>query len=256
MELEFLGTRGSVPVSGKEYAMFGGATSCVRITSGSTAIFIDAGTGMVSAPLSSEKECTILLTHLHQDHLQGLPFFKPLSRHDRKTTIYAASRDGFSAAEAIDKLFSVPIWPLKLTEYPGAMEFKELPDRLQIGSLIITHMEGSHPGGSTIYKVTDGDRSFIYATDYEHGEKDEALEEFAKGASLFVYDGQYTEEEYLRCKGYGHSVPAAGKAIGTAAGAEKIYITHHNPAHSDELLLDMEKKYGVHFIRCGEKITL
>ncbi len=256
MELEFLGTRGSAPVSGKEFAEFGGATSCVHITGEGGELFIDAGTGIISAPLPAERECAILLTHMHLDHLQGLPFFKALSRHGHKTLIYSKKREKADPAKIIDRVFSVPVWPLKLSEYPGTVECRRLPDIIRIGKMTVTHMEGAHPGGSVIYRISEGDSSFVYATDYEHGELDDKLIGFARDASLLVYDGQYTEEEYESCKGYGHSVPAVGRSIGEAAGVKRLCITHHSPAHSDEVLKEMEKRYGVHFIRCGERIRI
>ena len=96
----------------------------------------------------------------------------------------------------------------------------------------------------------------FYVTDYEHGARDEELIAFATGASFLVYDGQYSEDEYDRHKGFGHSTPAKGLEIARRAGIDKMCITHHNPDHDDESMREIEAKAGVHFLRCGESIEL
>ncbi len=256
MQLEFLGTRGSMPVSGKQYSEFGGATACVRILSGNQEIYIDGGTGIVDAVTEPDTEITIFLTHMHLDHVLGLPFFKAFMESGRKINIYGKTRKNKSVEESLDELFRPPFWPVRLSGYPAAIKIFDLPEQVKLGDVAVTNMDSQHPGGSTIFKFEEPGATFVYVTDYEHGAKDAELTDFARGASLLVYDGQYSAEEYDKHKGFGHSTPDKGLEIAKAAGIEKMCITHHNPAHSDESMRDIEKKAGVHFLRCGETVEL
>lgn len=256
MQISFLGTRGSVSVSGEDYAEFGGATACVRILSGNQEIYVDAGSGIVSATPESDTELTLLLTHLHLDHLEGLPFFPAIYQKDRKIKIYAKKREEGALPAVLGRIFSPPFWPVGIGDYPADVEFLELPEKLSIGALTVTHMESCHPDGSLIFRFQENDSSFVYATDFEHGERTEELIHFADHASLLVYDGQYTEDEYLKYQGFGHSTASEGKRVGKKAGAQTVWITHHAPYHKDEKLLAMEREAGIHFARRNERVTL
>ena len=154
LKFTVLGTRGSVPVEGKNFSRYGGATSCYKILAGKEEIYLDVGSGIVSALPARETNITILLTHMHLDHLIGLPFFIALTEKDRPIEIYSNKRSGLMPKEAIDRLISNPFWPCKIENYPAKVSFHLLPTKFFIGDIEVDTLEGSHPEGSTIYKLT------------------------------------------------------------------------------------------------------
>lgn len=258
ISVTFLGTRGSVPVSGKKYEIFGGATSCVRVLAGEEEIYLDAGSGIVQAEAETDTRISVLFSHLHLDHVQGLPFFPALSQKGRSVYLYADRFEGISGKEVLDRLFSPPIWPCRIWDYPADVTLYPLPDPFFIGEVKITTMQSNHPGGSVIYRLDYRGKSLVYATDFEHtGDKMQELITFSHNADLFVYDGQYTQEEYEKRKGFGHSTASVGRQIASAAGVRQLMITHHDPRHTDEWFLRMQKQdAAIVFAKDGEERIL
>ena len=262
-QLTVLGARGSMPVDGKNFAIYGGATSCYRILAGSEEIYLDAGNGILSAETNSDTRITILLTHMHLDHIIGLPFFVALGQANRRVDIFAKSRSGLSANEAFDRLITPPFWPLKVGQYPANVVFHELPEKsFSVGAVTVDVMEGTHPQGATIYRLTHRGKVLVYATDFEHTpEGCEALANFASGCDLLIYDAQYTEEEYPKYRGYGHSTPQVGFEVGTKANAGKILFVHHAPHRTDKQILAVEREFAPHadkviFAKVGDRISI
>ena len=216
----------------------------------------------------------ILLTHMHLDHLIGLPFFSALNQQGRLIDIYAKARAGLSGKNAIDRLMIVPFWPIKIEEYPANVNFYDLPSinkdinnsvdyTFYLGSVTIAMMEGMHPGGSTVYRLTYKNKSIVYATDFEHISTAccDNLIAFAQNCDLLLYDAQYTEEEYDKFRGYGHSTAETGLKIGQKAGAKRILFVHHAPWRKDEEIMKMENKLSmkhenVMFAKIGYEIVL
>lgn len=257
LKFTVLGTRGSVPVEGKNFSRYGGATSCYKVSAGKEEIYLDAGSGIVSALPARDTNITILLTHMHLDHLVGLPFFIALTEKDRPIDIYSNKRSGLMPKEAIDRLISNPFWPCKIENYPAKVSFHLLPEKFFIGDVEIDTLEGSHPEGSTIYKLTRQGKSLVYATDFEHNPAAcESLAAFSKGCDLLLYDAQYTAEEYERYRGYGHSIPQEGIKVADAAGVKKLVFVHHAPLRNDEELAKLESTFGVSFAKVGDEFLL
>lgn len=259
MRIEILGARGSVPTEGIHMLEFGGATSCLMVQTDRQAIFLDAGSGMLNAPSVGDKEVFILLTHTHLDHLLGLPYF-PLFWEKRHIVLYVKARGGLSAKEQVERLISPPLWPVGLEQYTAQIECRDLELPLTLGDITVEGMESFHPGGSTIYKLTQGEKSFVYATDYEHTEKKcRQLVSLAAGTDLLMYDAQYTEEEYEKHRGFGHSTVEEGLKVFRESGAKRILFVHHNPHHTDEILRAREadlKCANAAFAREGDCIEL
>ena len=244
-KLDILGARGSMPVNGKEYMVYGGATSCYRVRVDDEEIYLDAGSGILKAIPESHTHITILLTHMHLDHIIGLPFFAALSQKNRLIDIYSRKRSGLSIREAVNRMISPPYWPLKIEDYPATIKYHNIDDNLnelKIGNVDIDMMEGTHPGGSTIYKLNHKGKSLVYATDFEHMplEGCDELINFAFGCDLLLYDAQYKSEEYEKFKGYGHSTPEAGLIIAKEAHSKKLLLIHHSPIRNDKELAEME----------------
>ena len=136
-----------------------------------------------------------------------------------------------------------------------------MSEKFSIGDVEVEAMEGSHPAGSTIYRLTRQGKSLVYATDFEHNPKAcEALINFAKGCDLLLYDAQYTPEEYERCRGYGHSIPQEGIKVAEAAGVGKLVFIHHAPLRSDAELDELERTFGrddkITFAKSGDEFLL
>lgn len=256
-KLTVLGTRGSVPVEGKNFSIYGGATSSYKVQAGDEEIYLDAGSGIVSSLPEKNSNITILFTHMHLDHLVGLPFFIALTQKDRPIKIFAAEKVGLSPKAAIDKIISNPFWPCKIEDYPAKVSFHLLPKKFFVGEVEVDTLEGSHPKGSTIYRLTYKGKSIVHATDFEHNrEACAALAAFAKDCDLLLYDAQYTAEEYARYKGYGHSTAEEGIKVAQEAGAKKIIFVHHAPLRTDDELAEMERKAGAPFAKAGDEYFL
>ena len=260
MRLTVLGSRGSVPVCGSDFVAFGGNTSCYLVEAGDEAIMLDAGSGLVSAPSAFSHAPVILLSHLHVDHLLGLGMYGRLSQRGATTRLYVPARDAQDARRAIDRLYSPPLWPLRLSDYGGDLQIDVLPKTLRIGEVTVETAPGSHPGDCRLIKICFAGKTLVYATDFEHGEEASAqLARFSDGADLLLYDGQYDEKGYGAHRGFGHSTPEAGVTIMDRCGAKRLLIVHHDPHATDAMLLERERMLGlddVRFAREGEVIEL
>lgn len=268
MKLTIYGVRGSVPLAGSAYAIYGGATSCYRLDIGGKQIYLDAGSGIIPASFDIAKSTYILLSHLHLDHIQGLPFFSGLTHGESRIHIYgnvgdATNYSGIQAA--VNGVFGKPFWPLTIDEYPANIDWQDITvgGSFSIGGdITVATMASHHPGGSIIYRVTAEDKTVVYATDFEHGSaKDEELIRFAKDCDVLIYDGQYTQEEYRKYRGYGHSTKEQGLEILDACGGKQILYSHYHTTHTDEFLAQEEARMKtldarVRFAKVGDEIVL
>lgn len=260
LHLKVLGTRGSMASSRKDQSVYGTATSCYMVRAGAETVFLDAGTGLINAPVDFPRPPHILLSHLHLDHLLGLGMYPRLSKEGMETVIHVPAGSEEDPADLLKRVYSPPFWPVSLGSYAGDVRFLPLRFPMQIGEMLVEGISGCHPGGSYIMKLSWHGRSLVYASDYEYEETSfSRLAELAKEADLILFDGQYTPGEFCRRRGFGHSTAEhAGKLIDRSR-ARSLWIVHHAPLRSDEELLAMEAEIGrenIHYAREGEEITL
>ena len=258
--LKVLGTRGSMPVSGREYSIFGGSTSCYLVEAGEERIFLDAGSGLIHAPEDLPKPPTILLSHLHLDHILGLGVYPRLLREGFMTKLLVPVEAGKSPLDVLNAVYSPPYWPLSLTAYRGEVQLDQLTFPMQIGEVRVDGMPGNHPGGCMAIRLVYRGKSLVYLTDYEPEPASfQALSRFAEGTDLLLYDGQYSIEQYATRQGFGHSATDHALTMMRQSGAKRMLLVHHDPCSSDEILLDREKRLGlenVRYAREGETIEL
>ena len=246
--VRFWGVRGSTNASGRSFQEVGGHTACVEIRCGDRLFVVDAGTGIgaLGAALGdgAPEEIDILLSHLHLDHVIGLPFFKPLHL-GRPVRIHAGNLGGASPKEALDRLFSPPLFPLRLDEIDPAVSYHGFragePLRLPDGMVVATCLL-DHPSGSTGYRFDHGGRSVCYVSDVEHHEPwpSPDLVRFIRGADLVIYDAMFSEAQYPACRGWGHSTWQAGVALCRAGEVGAMAIFHLHPAQDDAALRAVE----------------
>lgn len=249
-KVRFWGVRGSVPTPGPATAKVGGNTSCVEITHGDDRIILDAGTGIreLGATLQGAVNTSLLLSHLHWDHIQGFPFFAPVFRKDTKLTIYGNSESG-SIRDALHSQMAPPTFPVPMDQLPSQIEYKQVStgSTQMIGGFRVTAARLNHPNSVLAYRIECDHCSVVYATDTEHYEDriDETLVQLAANADMLIYDSMYTEDEYagkgsMSRKGWGHSTWAEGVKIAKAANVGRLVLFHHDPGRTDEQVEALE----------------
>ena len=248
MKIKCWGARGSIAVSGKEFLKYGGDTTCIEINSKSgDNVIIDAGTGIRGLGdflmLKGKVSSNILFTHWHWDHVLGFPFYKPLYNPDAQVSVFAPSFEGRSAKEIIAGLFTSPYFPMAFENIAAELTFHTLnTEPFWIGSLHITPIALSHPNGGVGYKFTEQGRSFVFLTDNELAFKHpgglnfQEYVAFCDKVDLLLHDGEYSEEDYQKVKGWGHSTYFDALNLALRSEVKKLGIVHHNQGRSDDEL--------------------
>ncbi len=247
-------------MSSRDRALFGGATSCYMLRAGEDTVFLDAGSGLLSAPVELPKPPHLLLSHLHLDHLLGLGMYPRLIKPGLETVIHVPVLSGQDPLRLLDGLYAPPFWPVSLAAYSGEVRVKALRLPLQIGEIRVEGIEGCHPGGCLLFRLRCRGKTVVYASDYEYEPQSFArLAELARDADLLLYDGQYTEAEAEAKKGFGHSTAARGLELMERSGARRLLLIHHDPQSTDGQLLEREARLGrenARYAREGEEIRL
>jgi len=253
MKIRFWGVRGSIASPGPDTALVGGNTSCVELACGATRIVLDAGTGLrslgndliASGATRAPLEMSLLLSHYHWDHIQGLPFFVPVYMKDTALTIVGGQNGVMSVRDALERQMSAPVFPVRLDEVGARISTREVRpgQSFEIGEARVIVGRGNHPGGVVAYRIEHGGKSVVYATDTEHYAcVDPALRALTEGADVLIYDAQYTPEEYRAKVGWGHSTYVAGAELASAAGVGRYVLYHHDPMRSDAGVADVEAR--------------
>ena len=262
MIVRFWGVRGSIASPGPEAVKVGGNTSSVEVIAAGQRFLLDAGTGLRNLGQQLLREgapvrATLLLSHYHWDHIQGLPFFVPLYQPSTELTIVGGKNGLMSVREALEHQMKAPVFPVRLDEVGASLRMREVSsgEGFAIGEARVRTLRGNHPGGVMAYRIDAEGSSVVYATDIEHYAcVDPALRAFAEGADVLVYDSQYTEDEYagvgsISKVGWGHSTYVAGCDLARAAGVGHYVMFHHDPSRTDDAVVDLERAARLLFPR-------
>ncbi|MCE7028963.1 MBL fold metallo-hydrolase [Jiella avicenniae] len=250
-ELTVWGARGSIPAPAAVNTRYGSDTSCVELRCGERVIFLDAGTGIVAAgrKLYEEKrvdDFDVLLTHCHFDHVMGLPFLIPLYKDHVSARIFAGHLlDGTTCRNMVARFMCPPYFPVTPKQFAAKIGYRDFrpPDEIDLGDgICVKTFRLNHPNGAVGYRVDFDGRSLCYITDTEHevGTIDPALVEFIAGAEVMIYDSTYTDEDFARYVGFGHSTWQQGVRLCRAAGVERFVAFHHDVSRTDGWLERLE----------------
>jgi phosphoribosyl 1,2-cyclic phosphodiesterase len=264
------GVRGSIPVPGPATLRYGGNTSCVEVRADGEIIILDAGSGVRLLGLALEKEfgsrpikLSLLNTHAHWDHIQGLPFFQPA--YDGKNEIrllgYRGIGGGFSAILA--RQMAAPFFPVRLHELPSKLSIEELNEmELRLGPVRVTSKFVNHPGNCVGYRLFTSAGSISFVPDNEPYEfrklhaiacvnatpeqarkfaisERAKLVDFLHDSDLLMLDAQYTDQEYQEHIGWGHGSLSTSVALAVDARVRKLLLFHHDPNHNDAMIAQM-----------------
>jgi len=271
LRIKFWGVRGSYPAPGAGTVQYGGNTACVEIRAGDRIIILDAGTGII--PLGHElarsrtTEVILLFSHLHHDHIQGLPFFVPAYLPNVKLHLFGPDGTNESLRKVLEHNQSFDIFPVSLRDTASVKEIQSVRESQSIvwdeGGVHVTESASgfsdeavvikirrsyAHPGGVFFYRIEWHGKSIVYATDTEgYAGTDRRLVQFAKEADVLIHDAQYLDEHYWgqlpgfpSTQGYGHSTVTMACEVAASARVGELILFHHDPSYPDKVVARME----------------
>jgi phosphoribosyl 1,2-cyclic phosphodiesterase len=254
VKVTFWGTRGSLATPGPETVIYGGDTSCVTIAGSDPEhlVVLDAGTGIrrLGAQLSAEvRHIDLFLSHLHLDHILGLGFFAPLFRDDLRVTIWAPAAST-SLLDRLGRYLSPPLFPVRLRDLSCELQLRDASEvPVSRGEFTITATSIIHPDIAVGYRLESGGQTVAYLPDHEPvlSPSYPTRPRWTSGlavaheADLLIHDAQYTNDEYSEHVGWGHSSVDHALAFAQLAGARRLVLFHHDPAHDDSDIERMEQ---------------
>lgn len=263
--LKFWGTRGSISVPGRPTLGYGGNTTCVEVRADGEIIVLDAGSGIRSLGVALEKEfhsqpikLSLLITHAHWDHIQGLPFFAPA--YEKKNEIRVRGYDGvdMSFGEIMAEPMKAPFFPIAMRELSARIDIKKLTEmEFSCGEVKVRARFVNHPGVCAGYRFFTSAGSIAFLPDHEpyqflHSPRasdmspEEAkktaeeerigLVDFLHASDILILDAQYTDAEYERHVGWGHGSVSSAVSLALDAKVRRLLLFHHDPSHDDTML--------------------
>jgi len=236
--------RGSTPCPCEANRRYGGNTACVSLeVAGQEPIVLDIGTGLrfwgETLPTDGSFRGSALVTHMHWDHVQGLPFFVPVDRPGARFDIYGPIQDEGSLAEVFDDLMKPPYFPVRAAELRGDIRFHDVVDEeLSIGSAKVMVRPVPHPGPTVGYRIEWNGVSVAYISDHqappEQDSVADAVLELADGVDLLIHDAQYRPDEWEQKAHWGHCTVDYAVFVAREAGARTLALFHHDPGHDDD----------------------
>ena len=280
LAVRFWGVRGSTPSPGPETAGYGGNTSCVELRVGNEMLVLDAGSGIRRLGLALALELagkslttTLLISHTHWDHIQGLPFFRPA--YDRASRIHVLGAPGTRTKlrAALVSQMDPMQFPVSLDSLAGIVAIDEFAaDTTTIGSFVVRTIALNHPGGCSGFRITAGGTSVAYLPDHEHyrsaiGSSDHVvaaiarqaeaeLVSFLKGSDLLILDSQYDRTEYQEHIGWGHGCLDDSVALALRAGVGSLALFHHDPDHDDRQIDAMLEQARRKVVEAGSQMRV
>jgi phosphoribosyl 1,2-cyclic phosphodiesterase len=265
MKVRFWGTRGSIATPGPSTMRYGGNTSCVELRADGHVIIFDAGTGirelgnhLLEEYKSKKLTIHIFISHTHWDHIQGFPFFLPAYESQNKVMLYGPPGRDKSFESILKIQMDSDYFPVELGDMSPNIEVHEIRETVNIGKLKVEHFYLNHPAMCLAYRVVDGKRAVVYATDNEPyagtlnpdagGRStmpdfptylDEKFVEFLSQADLYIGEAQYTRSEYEEKRGWGHSTIEAAVQFAVRANVKQFAMFHHDPQHDDKFVDQM-----------------
>ena len=245
-EVVFWGVRGSIACPGPDTLKYGGNTPCVEVRCGDYRLIFDAGTGL--RPLGAElvaagvHDADLFLSHTHYDHVMGFPFFCFAFNPKNTLRIWSGHlHPECTTEQAMQGFMRPPFFPVSTDIFEAQVSFHDfkMGDMLEPSPGVkVSTAALNHPNGAAGYRVDYAGKSMCYLTDTEHvdGKPDQNVLALIKDADIVVYDSMFTDEEFRRYAGWGHSTWQEGVRLCQAAGAKTLAIFHHLPERDDAAL--------------------
>ena len=282
--VKFRGTRGSYPTAKANFLKFGGNTACVEVRCGKQLIILDAGTGIIdvgideikNSIINQEKEplqATIFLSHIHQDHIQGLQFYKPLFIPSSTINLFGLNTNDENLKDTLKAILFDKVFPLGIDDIRsnfnidnfsqndvvvisqnGEIKTYDILDeniKTEIDDIVVSaYKTAAHPKcGCLCIKIQYKGKTLVYATDKEsYIGADKKFIQFAYGCDCLIHDAQYTYQDYINPiqpkQGYGHSTFEMAIETAQLAKAKKLFFFHYDPDYDDNKLSMLENEFS------------
>ena len=247
----FWGTRGTIPVPGTGTVRYGGNTPCVSVRDAAGhCVILDAGTGIRrlghALRQSAAPRLDLLLSHVHWDHIQGLPFFPPMYADGQEIHIHGPTPEGITLETVLERQLEAAVFPVPRTARNARVTVSQIPvnGAVDIPGFRVRSIGLSHPGGALGYRISpaSGGPDLAYLTDNELGpgganrvpaDWRSQLTDFVRGAGLLIHDAMYSPVLAEERAGWGHSSITEAVALGAAGGVKHVVLFHHDPEHED-----------------------
>ena len=253
-QLKFWGVRGSIPTPGPTTIRYGGNTSCLEIRFNEHLFILDAGSGIraLGNELAKQNQPIrghIFISHMHWDHIQGIPFFAPAFLPGNHFTFYGANEVDANLKKIISGQMDPSYFPIEMGDMGAHLSFVPLNEGLiEVEGVPVESIFVNHPGNALGYKFRFNEAKIVYISDNEPfatvNEKDdtefigedgnEKLVRFLMGADILIHDAQYTPEEYAGHVTWGHSPYDYAVQLAREAQVKKLILFHHDPLHNDD----------------------
>jgi phosphoribosyl 1,2-cyclic phosphodiesterase len=274
VNVNFFGVRGSTPCACPELARYGGNTACVALEApGHDPVVLDLGTGLrfwgETQPQDGSFRGAALVTHLHWDHVQGLPFFVPVLRPGAHLDIYGPAPEGSSLEAAFREFLRPPFFPVEIDALDGEIVFHDLLDEdLVVGDAKVRSRAVPHVGRTAGYRVELAGTTVAYISDHQapqDGSFDiaDGVLELCDGVDLVIHDAQYTPAEFAQKAHWGHCTIEYAVHVAAEAGARRLALFHHDPSHDDDTIdrlaadaIDLGAERGVEVVAASEGLTI
>ena len=254
MQVQFWGTRGSIPKPGPSTIRYGGNTLCVEVrTARGTLVIIDCGTGLhglglkLLATRRGGLNGHILISHTHWDHIQGFPFFVPFFVPGNQWDIYGPKGLNQSLRETLSGQMQHTYFPVSTNEFGSAVHYHDLVEgTFDLDGIKVTTQYLNHPALTLGYRLEADGATMVYCCDHEPFSRalaegraefsglDQRHADFIKGADLLIHDAQYTAAEYPSKVGWGHSSQEFVVRLAKYAGVKHVALAHHDPLRNDD----------------------
>ncbi len=256
-KIRFWGVRGSIPTPGPSTVHYGGNTSCVEINHRDKMIILDAGSGLRELGLDLMKrqgpvKAGIFISHMHWDHIQGIPFFTPAFIPGNEFTFYGSQEPNKDLATIIADQMDPTYFPVELRDMGATLNFQGLYEgQHDWNGITLETLYLNHPGNALGYKFYFDQKTLVYISDNEpyhsylnHQEENKEevligedgtrkLIDFIKKSDLLIHDAQYTKDEYVSKVTWGHSPVDFTVNLAMEADVKHLVLFHHDPMHDD-----------------------
>ncbi len=264
MLIKCWGSRGSIPVSGKDYIKYGGDTTCIEIRGcDGRVIIIDAGTGIRSLGNVLQRESCrtveLFFTHVHWDHIFGFPFFRPIYSADFEIRIHCPY--SINIEKVLEHQMVAPFFPVTYDQTRANLTYlHDGQNRIELGSISVEPIPLSHPNRGAGYQFVENGKCFVFMTDNElgyvhkNGLSSEAYRDFCAGADLLFHDAEYTEKEYKKFRTWGHSSYMSALDLAISANVKRLGLFHFNQERADQDIDEMVADCRTNIIQAGSSL--